>query len=133
MAFALTGMYVAINSVDVSSLVKSAQLTMEAAQLDSTAMGSGWTSVIGGLKSGSLTVTFNDDFSDDGLDEDLQGIFGTVVTFEIRPDDASVGPTNPKYTGSILVSGQMFGGQVGDLAAKTFTWPTSGAITRTAA
>src|SRR5690606_21011998 len=96
-AFALTNEYLAINSVDVSSFVKSAVLTLDAAQLDSTAMGDSWVEVIGGLKSGTLAVTFNDDYTDDGLDEDLFALFGTVTTFEVRPDAGSASATNPAY------------------------------------
>lgn len=127
---ALVNEHVSINSVNLSSFVKSAVLTVDVAQLDSTAMGDSWTEVIGGLKSGSLAITFNDDFAAAATDVTLWPLLGTVVSFEVRPDGGAVSATNPKYTGSILISQHTLGGSVGDLAAKSLTFQTSGAVTR---
>lgn len=131
--FALVNEYVAINGVNMSQHVKSATLTLDAAALDSTAMGDSWTENIGGLKSGSLTITYNDDFAAGAVDVTLWPLFGTVTTFEVRPDAGAVSATNPKYTGSVLIAGHGLGGSVGDLAAKSVTYPTSGAVTRATA
>lgn len=131
--FALVNEYVAINGVNMSQHVKSATLTLDAAALDSTAMGDSWTENIGGLKSGSLTIAFNDDFAAGAVDVTLWPLFGTVTTFEVRPDASAVSATNPKYTGSVLIAGHGLGGSVGDLAAKSVTYPTSGAVTRATA
>jgi hypothetical protein len=127
---ALTNEYLALNSTNMSSFIKSAVLTVDVAQLDSTAMGDAWTDVIGGLKSGSLAITFNDDFAASATDVTLWPLLGTVVTFEVRPDGGAVAATNPKYTGSVLISQHAIGGSVGELAAKSVTFPTTGAITR---
>jgi hypothetical protein len=127
---ALTNEYLALNSTNMSSFIKSAVLTVDVAQLDSTAMGDAWTDVIGGLKSGSLAITFNDDFAASATDVTLWPLLGTVVTFEVRPDGGAVAATNPKYTGSVLISQHAIGGSVGELAAKSLTFPTTGAITR---
>jgi hypothetical protein len=129
-ALALTAEYVELNSVDQSDFVKSATLTMEAANLDSTTMGDGWVEATPGLKSGTLTIEFLDDFTDDGLDEDLWALFGTVTTFEIRPTDSAVGAANPSYTGSLLVAQHSIGGSVGELAGKSVSYPLSGTVTR---
>lgn len=132
--FALTAEYLALNgSATLNDHVKSAVLTMDAAQLDSTAMGDTWVEVIGGLKSGQLAITWNDDFAASNVDATLWPLFGTVVTFEVRPTDAAVSATNPKYTGSVLIAQHALGGQVGDLAAKSTSYPTSGTITRATA
>ncbi|MFW6091953.1 MAG: radical SAM protein [Actinomycetota bacterium] len=128
--FALTNEYVEINSVDLSSHVKSAVLTLDGAQLDDTAMGDDWTSMIGGLKSGTLAITFNDDFDASAVDDTLWPLFNTVTTFVVRPDAGSASGTNPEYSGSILVSQHALGGQVGDLASKQLTFQTSGTVSR---
>lgn len=130
--FALTNMYVALNgsATNVNDHVKSAVLTVDAAQLDSTAMGDTWVEVIGGLKSGSLALTFNDDAAASNIDSILWPLLGTVVTFEVRPTDSAVGAGNPKYTGSVLISQAALGGGVGELASKSLTFPTSGTVTR---
>lgn len=128
--FALTNEHLTINSVDLSTRVKSAVLTVDAAQLDATAMGDGWTVMLGGLKSGQLAVTFNDDFAAADVDATLWPILGTVVPFIVRPVATAVSATNPNYTGSLLIAQHAVGGQVGDLASKQLTFPTSGAVTR---
>lgn len=129
--FALTTEYCALNGADRSADLKSAVLTVDAAQLDTTDFASaGWVEAIGGLKSGTLALNFQDNVADSGLDDLLWAILGTVVTFEVRPTSASVGPSNPKYTGSVLITGHSIGGAVGELAMKSLSFPTSGAVTR---
>jgi hypothetical protein len=128
--FAYTDAYLVLNSVNLSDHIKSVALTIDVAQLDSTAMGDTYTEMIGGLKSGSLAITFNDDFASGSVDATIAAALGTVVTFELRPTSAAVGATNPKWTGSVLVAGNSIGGGVGELGAKSVTFPTSGTVTR---
>lgn len=127
---ALINEYLAINGTNLSDHVKSATLTVEAAQLDSTAMGDSWTEVTGGLKSGQLQVEWLDDFAASNIDATLWPLFGTVVTFEVRPDAGAVGAGNPKYTGSVLIAQHNVGGSLGELAMKSLSFPTSGAVAR---
>jgi hypothetical protein len=129
--FAITSEYVGLAGVDYSAHFKSATLTVDAAQLDTTDFASaGWTEVIGGLKSGTLAVSIQDDVANSSIDDILWPLLGTVATFEIRPTSAVVGTSNPKYTGSVLITGHSIGGGVGELAMKSLTFPTSGTITR---
>lgn len=128
---ALTNEYLALNgSAALNDHVKSAVLTVDVAELDSSAMGDTWTEVVGGLKSGSLAVEFLDDTAASNVDATLWPLLGTVVTFEVRLSDAAVGATNPKYTGSVLISKASFGGSHGALPTKSLTFPVSGAVTR---
>ena len=129
--FALTSAAGVINSVDYSAYCKSATLTLDAASLDATDMASaGWTEVTGGLKSGTLSMELMDDFAAGEVDADLYALLGTVTTFGIKPTSAAPGASNPNYTGSILITGHNLGGAVGDLASKSLSFPTTGAITR---
>lgn len=129
--YALTSEYTALNGTDRSAHIKSSVLTVDAAQLDTTDFASGgWVEVIGGLKSGTLAITFQDDAADASIDDILWAILGTVVTFEVRPTSSAVGVNNAKYTGSVLINGHSIGGAVGELATKSLTFPTSGAVTR---
>ena len=128
---ALTAEVVTINSIDFSAYCKSATLTIDVAELDTTDFASdGWTEMIGGLKSGTLSVEFMDDVADDQVDEDLYAILGTVVPFSLKLDDAAVGTSNPNYTGNVLITQHTLGGAVGDLATKSLSFPISGAVTR---
>lgn len=128
--FAITNEYLALNSVDRSSSVKSATLSLEVASLDTTVMGQTWESFIAGLKKGSLEIEFVDDFAASALDSVLWALFATVTTFEVRADGGTVTTSNPKYTGSVLLNSHSVGGGIGDLAMKKLSLPTTGTITR---
>lgn len=129
--FALNDCYVALNGTDRSSSIKSATLQVDVAELDSTDFAdAGWTVPIGGRKSGSLQLTFNDDVAAAAIDSVMWPLLGTTVTFELRATNANVGASNPKYTGSVLVNSWSKGGSVGDLAEVSVTLPLSGAVTR---
>ncbi|GAA5048177.1 hypothetical protein HNP84_000228 [Thermocatellispora tengchongensis] len=130
---ALTNEYVEINGVNLSDRVRAGTLTVEAAQLDPTAMGDGWTRVTGGLKSGQLAIEFIDDFAAGEVDATLWPLFGTVVPFEVRPTADAVGVGNPSYTGEVFIAQHVVGGSIGELAAKSVTYPTSGPVARATA
>lgn len=127
---ALLNEHLTINSVNLSDHVRQATLAVEATALDSTAMGDNWNEVTGGLKSGTLTLEFLDDFALSNVDATLWPIFGTVVTFIVRPDAGVVSTTNPNYTGSIFIAQHTVGGSLNEMAMKSLTLPTSGVVTR---
>lgn len=129
--YALTSQVATVNSVDYSDHLKSATLTVDAAQLDSTDFASaGWVEAIGGLKSGTLSLEFMDDVADNDVDEELFALLGTVVAFTLKAATGAISASNPEYQGSVLVTSHSLGGSVGDLAKKSVSWPTTGAITR---
>ena len=133
--FALNDAYIALNGTDRSSSIKSVTLQVDVAELDSTDFAdSGWTVPIAGRKSGSLQLTFNQDVASSAIDSVMWPLLGTTVTFEVRATNASVGASNPKYTGSVLVnSWSPVSGSVSDLAEVSVTLPLSGAVTRATA
>lgn len=129
--FALTSVTTTLNGVDITAYTKSVTLAVDAAQLDTTDFASGgWVEVIGGLKSGTLSIEFMDDLADSSIDNDLFDIFGTVVAFTVKGTSSAVGVNNPSYSGSVLITSHPLGGSVGDLAGKSVSYPTSGAVTR---
>lgn len=131
---ALTDATVLVNATNISTWVTSVTLDAQVNELDSETMGDTWEEVLPGLKSGSLKLELNNDFAASQLDSILWPLFGTVVTFEIRPTSAVVGTSNPKWTGSLLVSQlQPVNGNVGELSTESVTWPTSGTVTRATA
>lgn len=129
---AFTDCRVEINSVDHSADIANVELDLEGVQLDTTNFGSaGWTEAIGGLKSATVKVQFQDDFASTTVDDRLWALFNTVVTFRVRPTQSAIGATNPEYQMSILVNElSPISGSVGDLATQDLTWPVTGAVTR---
>ncbi len=129
--YAMTATQVTLNAEDRTSDVASVAISVSAEQLDTTNMGSsGWKSFIGGLKEGTITLTFHDDFADNALDEDVFALLGTVATVAVKPTASAISATNPEFQFSCLVTEWNFGGEVGSLAQKSVTWPITGAITR---
>ncbi len=130
-AFAFINARVEINSVDWSAWVTSVTLNFEAEDLETTAMGTGFRTRIAGLKDGSVDIEFNNDFVDNGLDEVLWGLWGTLTTVKIRPDAGAISANNPEYSGQVLVAEMNpLDGGVGDLAKRSVSWPTSGVWAR---
>lgn len=123
---------ITLNSVDHSADVAAAELDLQGVELDTTNFGSaGWEEAIGGLKSFTLKLMFQQDFASTTVDDRLWALFNTVTTFALRPTSASVGATNPEYQGSVLVSQfTPMGGSVGDLLTMDVTWKGTGTVTR---
>jgi hypothetical protein len=124
--------YVSINGTDLSTYCSKAELQLEVEAKDVTTFGSGGAKeVIGGLKSGTLALEFKQDYANAALDSILFPLFGTVVTFEVRPTASARSTSNPAYTGSVLITQHNpISGGVGDEASNSISVPTTGAVAR---
>jgi hypothetical protein len=130
----LLNQYVTVNASTLAGAVKSAALAVEAATLDSTAMGDTWIENTLGLKSGTLTLELLDDFTDNAIDELVWTWFnaGTAVAWVTRMEaDSIVSVSNPQYSGSLVPNAFNVGGAVGELAMKSLAFPLTGSVTRT--
>lgn len=129
----LVNVFFELNAVDSSGWAKSASVAVEAATLDASVFGDGWTVNVAGMKSGTVAVEFLDDFAASQLDATLWPLFGTVVPFKVRPSAASIGTGNPQYSGSLLFNQFNVGGSLGELAGKSLSFPLSGPLVRATA
>ena len=131
--FALTDQFISFNSVDLSEWVKSASLTENVNLLDDTAMGDTSVSRVAGLKSWSVSITFNADFAAGAVDATIGGVgVGGSAAFITRPTSAAVAATNPQYAGTAFVASYVpLSNSVGDLAGATVTLEGTGALART--
>jgi len=127
--------YVSINSVDLSDHVKSVTLNTGAESLDATKMSDTTRNFIGGLLTATLSIDFEQDYASAKVDATIAAVgLGASTAIEIRPDAGSVAPTNPKWTGSwVLTSYQPVGGTVGDLHMTQLQCVPAGAVTRATA
>lgn len=133
-AIALTDAYVVLNSNNLSAYVQSIELNVDVEDLETTTMGQTHKTHIGGLKSGTITINFVQDFAAGALDATMWPLVGTVVSFETRPTSGAVSTSNPKYTGNVLISQwNPISNGVGELATVSVTFPTSGPVTRATA
>lgn len=129
--FVVTGTQVTLNGTDLSSSCARAELVINAAEVETTDFGSaGWTEVIGGLKSGTVSLDFHSDFGSGAVSnifEDLVGTIGTVTLIAANGTAASA--TTPKYTATVLINSfTPISGAVGDLSTFSVSFPTSGEV-----
>lgn len=132
--FVATDYKITINGTNFSSSLASVELPIEVEEQETTAFGSSWRTRIAGLKSGSITLEFHQDFGASAVDATLYPLLGTNATVVVQPTSATVSATNPTYTGTYLVTQYSpFTSTVGDLATLSVTWPLSGELTRATA
>jgi len=132
--FVATDYKVSVNGTDFSSSLAQAELNIESSEVDVTAFGTDWESKVGGLKKGSVTLQFHQDFGVAGVDAVLFPLLNTIATVVISSRSTVVSATNPYYTATCLVNKyQPFASNVGDLATLSVSWPTSGTVTRATA
>ncbi len=115
-----------INSVVVSSYANQVSLELTKEEQDDTAFGDNARARLAGLEDPSLSVDFNQDFSDNAIDEQMFALWsaGAVVTCKVRPTSASIGTGNAEYVGGFLPSKyNPFGNAVGDAAKASIQWP----------
>jgi predicted secreted protein len=127
---------ITLNGTNLSNVLQSVSLDLSADEIETTAFGSTWRTRIAGLKSGSVTLNFFQDFGASSVDATLAPLFtgGSLGTVVITPTSSSVSATNPAYTAVVLVSQyQPFSASVGDIATLSVTLPTSGTVTRATA
>ena len=122
---------VKIGTTNVSNSCASATLELTAADVDVTDFGgAGWTEVIGGLKSGTVTLDFHNDYGVGGINTILNPLLGTIATVTLVPNGTAVSATNPIWTAPVLVNSvSPVAGAVGDLATFSVSFPTSGEVT----
>ena len=132
--FVATDYTITIGGDDFSTSLASVTLDVNAEEQETTSFGDSWRERIGGLKDGSVSLDFHQDFGADSVDATLWPLLGTTVTIVIKPTSAAVGATNPTYTFDALVTEyQPFASSVGDLATLSVSWPVTGAVVRAAA
>jgi hypothetical protein len=129
--FAATDYKITVAGVNLSTNLNSVELALESDDLETTAFGGTFRERIGGLKTGSVTLQFMQDFGSASVDATLFPLYNTLATVVIVPTSGTVNSTNPSYTATCLVNSYSpFASSVGDIATFSVTWPTSGTVTR---
>ena len=132
--FVATDYKVTINGTNLSTSLASVELPIEIDEQETTAFGSEWRTRIAGLKSGSITLEFHQDFAAGALDSILWPLLGTNATVVVVPTSGTVNSSNPSYSGTFLVTQYTpYASTVGDLATVSVSWPLTGALTRATA
>lgn len=133
--FVATDYKVVFGTANFSSLVAAVTLEFTAEEQDVTAFGTaGFRERIAGLKDGSLSVDFHQDFAAGSIDSYFWGNLGSAVAVTLTPTSGSATSSNPVYSGTVLITGwSPMASSVGDLATVSVSYPTSGVWTRATA
>ena len=84
-----------------------------------------------GLEDSSIQIEFLQDYASASVEATLNSLIGTTTTVVIQAKTGTVSATNPKWTGTCLVTElQPVAGSAGELAKQSVTWPVSGTLTR---
>jgi hypothetical protein len=128
----LTDATVTVNAVDLSQYIASVTINSTREVVDTTGFStSGARTRIAGLQDNSVTLEFHQDFASGAVEATIFPLIGTTTTVVVKPTSAVVGPTNPSYTCTALVSEwTALSGTVGELSTASVSWPISGAITK---
>lgn len=125
----LTNAYVSLAGNNISAYVRQVTINYEAETQDDTTMGDTTRSSIAGLKNWTLSIETLPEASS-ALDAILFPLVGSNgIDVEVRPVNATVSSTNPKYTAKGLVKSYTpVSGSVGDvLSSPVEVVPSKGA------
>ena len=132
--YAATDHTITINGSAFSTALQSVELMVEAAELETTAFGGTWRERIAGLKTGSVTLNFFQDFAASQVDATIWPLLGSNATVVVKPTSGTASATNPAFTAVCLVTQYTpFSSSVGDIATVSVTWPTTGTVSRATA
>jgi hypothetical protein len=133
----LNNAYVLFASNDISEFVTQIELKTSVDTIDTTQIGAQSRSRQAGVFDNSVTFQFNQDYADNALEELVNGTsmanttVGTAVAMQIRPVNAAVSASNPKYTfNAVITEWQSVSGELGSLSTVQVSWPISGNITK---
>lgn len=123
--------YFSMAGTDLSDHVKSMTLDTGIETQDKTAMGADSRQMKAGLNTWSLTVELHQDFAASELDAVVDGLTDREAALIIKPNGSTTASTNPKWTGTgLLTSYNPIGGSVGDLAGASLTFEAASDLTR---
>lgn len=115
---------VVYNSIDLSNRVRSVTVTMNAEDLDATAMGATSRAHVPGLRDDRFELEFFQDHAAANVDATFSAQLGISagVVLVVKPTSAAVSATNPTFTCTVvLLDYSPLGGEVGNLSMAPIT------------
>jgi len=118
------------NSVNLSPYMNDLSFPREADTAEVSTFGSTYKSYVVGLIDSTISIAGPWDGAASGPEATLGPAVGTSAAFEYRASSAAVGTTNPKYTGTAILTKYEPSGSIGDAAAYTAEFQVTGTVTR---
>lgn len=132
MPYVIRNGIVAVDGVNISTLIREVSVEMTADDVDVTAMGAGGHGHLAGIRDDSFTFTAYSDFTATGLHTVLNAKFVAAGTYEVKvtPSGSTIGTANPMFIGYCpALSYSPISGAVGDAAMTPVNMPVNGTIT----
>ena len=123
--YIMTDADVNVNAVSLSDHVESVSVSVDAEDVDITAMGATSRAHAPGLRDDTVTVNFFQDFAASEIDATLFPLVGnqTGVAVIVKPTSAAVSTTNPSFTATmVLLSYQPISGTIGAASQTSVTF-----------
>lgn len=137
MSLVFTDAQVTVNGTtdDISEYVSSVTIEGTRTEHKDTTMGAGAHTRTVGLKDGSVSLEFVDDYDAAKLDAIIWAIFdaGANVEMRVRVTSDAISTSNPEYRFQVAPTSYGMGGKVDELATKSLSWPISGNLARVTA
>lgn len=126
--FVITDQFtVTIGGASLADHIAAISIDAESNAVSSTAYGQTWETNEAGIKSGSVTVSFHQDYAASKVAATLGPLLGGTAAIAVS---GTAGGTTVAGTATARINQlKLFGGAVGDLATLDVTWPTTGAVT----
>lgn len=120
---------VTIGGVDYSAQISECTVNASVEELDTTTFGDSARRREGGLKDGSVSITFKPN-ADLTNYHTISALLGTVVAVTHKSDSGAIAAGNPEQQFNALVTQiPSWGGSIGSLLEQSVTWPLDTVIT----
>ena len=118
---------VTVNGTDLSDHVAEASVEVRQPEVDTTSFGVGARTFVSGIKEGTVTLSFHQDFAASKVGPTINPLLGSYATVVISGTfgGTAVAGTAVCYVNSVTA----WGGAIGDLAVSNVSWPTNGTVT----
>lgn len=117
------GCVVTVNGVDLSDHVTAVTINQSFEELDVTKMGDTSRVYTKGLESGSVSISFLNDYATGEVAATLQSRWGLVTDVKVKPLNQAISSQNPEYQMQVLVNNLTpVAGDVGSISTQDVTW-----------
>ena len=123
----LTGSFISVGGVNLSSLIKSVTVTQTAEDKDVTAFGQAAMARVAGLRDYEISIDWYGDYDAASVYATMQPLIGTAATCIVRKVSTVAAPTNPQFSGSFVITEFPFiEAEHGEVHEFSTTWPYAG-------
>lgn len=117
------GCVVTVNGVDLSDHVTAVTINQSFEELDVTKMGDTSRVYTKGLESGSVSISFLNDYATGEVAATLQSRWGLVTDVKVKPLNQAISTQNPEYQMQVLINNLTpVAGDVGSISTQDVTW-----------